>query len=77
MFGAKSRVKLAHRGLDAGDERCSNSGVGPSPSSKTIAPSVPRRLMWMWQELPSRSSNLAMKVSAMPCWAAISLAPFL
>ena len=31
----------------------------------------------MWQELPSRSFDLAMKVSDMPSWAAISLAPFL
>ena len=31
----------------------------------------------MWHELPSRSSNFAMKVIAMPSWAAISLAPFL
>ncbi len=31
----------------------------------------------MWQELPSRSFGLAMKVIAIPSWAAISLAPFL
>ncbi len=31
----------------------------------------------MWQELPSRSLNFAMKVIDMPSWAAISLAPFL
>ena len=49
----------------------------PSPSAITIAPSVPRKLQWMWHELPSRSSNLAMNVSAMPSCAAISFAPFL
>ncbi len=31
----------------------------------------------MWHELPSRSSNFAMKVIDIPSWAAISLAPFL
>ncbi len=31
----------------------------------------------MWQELPSRSLNFAMKVIDWPCWAAISLAAFL
>ena len=31
----------------------------------------------MWQELPSRSSYLAMNVIALPCWAAISLATVL
>ena len=31
----------------------------------------------MWQELPSRSSYLAMKVSDLPCCAAISFALFL
>ena len=36
-----------------------------------------RREKWMWQELPSRVLGLAMKVSAMPSCAAISLAPFL
>jgi hypothetical protein len=54
-----------------------NIGVGPSPWSKTIRPSSPRRLMWIWHELPSRWSNLAMNVRALPCWEAISLAPFL
>ncbi len=54
-----------------------NIGVGPSPSSNTMRPSSPRRLMWMWQELPSRWSNLAMNVRALPCCEAISLAPFL
>ena len=49
----------------------------PSSSSKTIDPSLPRSERWMWHELPSRSSNLAMKVIALPSWAAISLAAFL
>ena len=31
----------------------------------------------MWQELPSRSLYLAMKVIALPCWAAICLAAVL
>ncbi len=31
----------------------------------------------MWQELPSRSLYFAMKVIALPCWAAISFAAFL
>ena len=32
------------------------------------SPSVPRSDRWMWQELPSRSLYLAMKVSDWPCW---------
>lgn len=43
----------------------------------TGAPLSSRRLRWMWQELPSRSSYLAMKVRLTPSWAAISLAPVL
>ncbi len=31
----------------------------------------------MWQELPSRSLYLAMKVMAWPCWAAMSFAAVL
>ncbi len=31
----------------------------------------------MWHELPSSSLNLAMKVIAIPSWAAISFTPFL
>ena len=63
-----------------------NTGLRPSKSSartvsssaKTIEPSVaPRRLMWMWQELPSRSSYFAMNVSAFSCRPASSLAPAL
>ena len=45
----------------------------PSPARRRR----PRSERWMWQELPSRSFGLAMKVSVMPSWAAISLAPFL
>ena len=33
--------------------------------------------MCTWQELPSRSSNLAMKLRLLPCRTAISLAPVL
>ena len=58
----------------------SNSSLRPpsrSSSAKTTSPSVPRSDRWMWHELPSRSSNFAMKVSDWPCRAAISLAPVL
>jgi hypothetical protein len=40
-------------------------------------PSSARSEMWTWQELPSRSFGLAMKVIDMPSWAAISFAPVL
>ena len=50
----------------------------PWPSANTIRPeSAARSEKWMWQELPSRWFGLAMKVSAMPSCAAISLAAFL
>ncbi len=55
------------------DRPCSSSWW----SAITIEPSVPRKDRWMWQELPSRWSYLAMKVSAMPSWAAISFEPVL
>lgn len=42
-----------------------------------LVPSGAARERWMWQELPSRSSYLAMKVIDTPSWAAISLAPVL
>ncbi len=48
-----------------------------SRSQKTSSPSVPRSDRWMWQELPSRSSNFAMKLSDFWCWAAISFAAVL
>ena len=77
MFGAKNRVSSRMcRSCPATNDRPERRTC-PSPSAITVAPSVPRKLQWMWQELPSRSSNLAMKVSAMPSWAAISFAPFL
>ena len=41
------------------------------------SPLALRREQWMWQELPSRGSGLAMKVRERPCAAAISLAPVL
>ena len=73
-MGAKKQRELAQARELAGQEalegrsgRSANSGVPSSSASEK----------WMWHELPSRSSNLAMKVSAMPSWAAISLAPFL
>ena len=46
-------------------------------SAKTMVPSCPRSERWMWQELPSRWSYLAMNVSDWPWTAAISLAAFL
>ena len=76
MFGARNRVSSRmYRSCPATKDRPTSDS--PSPSASTVAPSVPRKLQWMWHELPSRASNLAMKVSAMPSWAAISLAPFL
>ncbi len=68
--------------------KCSNSGENPcsapafpadasAPPANTAPESGERSEMWMWQELPSRSSYLAMKVSAIPAWSAISLAPVL
>ena len=50
---------------------------GAPESANTALPSSPRNEMWMWQLLPSRSSNFAMNVRLLPCWSAISLAPFL
>ncbi len=55
------------------DMPCSSSSL----DAITIAPSVPRNDRWMWQELPSRWSYLAMNVSEHPSCAAISLAPSL
>ncbi len=57
--------------------KCSISGEKPSGPSPGIAalPSSVRRLRWMWQELPSASLYLAMKLRLMPCFDAISLAP--
>ena len=50
---------------------------GSASSANTAPPSRSRSEMWMWQLLPSRSSNFAMKVRLLPCRSAISLAPFL
>ena len=78
MFGAYSRVNSRIVARIAGDEvvvqRRAAAGLS---SQKTRSPSVPRSERWMWQELPSRSLNLAMNVSARPCCSAISLAVFL
>ena len=48
-----------------------------SSPAMTLRPSASVSERWMWQELPSRSLYLAMKVSETPSWAAISLAPVL
>lgn len=42
-----------------------------------LLPAASARERWMWQELPSRSLYLAMKVIDTPSWAAISLVPVL
>ena len=78
MFGAK-KYDSSRSPASWPARKCSNSGdmpPGPSPA-KTGVPSLPRSDRWMWQELPSRSLYFAMNVSDWPCWAAISLAPFL
>ena len=55
---------------------CRNVSLMPWPSAAGKRLSEPsQRLRWMWHELPSRSSNFGMKVSALPCRNAISLAP--
>ncbi len=59
--------------------QCSMNGLNPYAPSPAITgvPSSPRTDRWMWQLLPSRSLNFAMKVSDLPCFSAISFAPFL
>ena len=52
-------------------------GVPASSLAKTGRSSASRSDRWMWQEFPSRASNLAMNVRLMPSWAAISFAPVL
>ena len=78
MFGANSRLNSRIVASSPASTRCPVTlrCAGPSPSIAD-RPSSPRSEKWMWQELPSRAFGLAMKVSAMPSWAAISLAPFL
>src|SRR5918992_3939018 len=76
MFGAKNSVN-SRRQASCPAMMFSNVSEKPWPSAKTGVPSSPRRLRWMWQELPSRSSNLGIKVMEQPSWEAISLAPFL
>jgi hypothetical protein len=76
MFGAKKSVS-SRRQASWPARKFSNIGEKPWPSAKTAPPSSPRKLRWMWQELPSRSSNFGMKEMEQPSWAAISLAPFL
>ena len=65
--------QLAQAGELAGEEALERRVVVGEQRRAVVA----RSERWMWHELPSRSSNLAMKVIAMPSWAAISLAPFL
>ena len=71
--GRQQQGELAQAGELAGQERVelgrsrANTGGGSRSASEK----------WMWHELPSRSLNLAMKLIAMPSWAAISLAAFL
>src|SRR5918998_180835 len=57
--------------------KCSKVAEKPWLSGNTGPPSSPRKDRWMWQELPSRSSNFGIKEIEHPSWAAISLAPFL
>nr|WP_323747601.1 hypothetical protein [Catenulispora rubra] len=78
MFGAKKQVSSSWQASSTA-MKCSIVGekpCAPVPAS-TGSPSRLRRLMWMWQELPSRSSYLARNVRLMPSWSAISLAPVL
>ena len=73
MFGAKNSVSSRMQASWPATKRskaCWSSANSGVPSSR-------RSDRWMWHEEPSRSSNFAMKVIAMPSWAAISLAPFL
>ena len=52
------------------------SGERPWPESSGKRLRFPSQSeMWMWHELPSRSSNFGMNVSACPCACAISFAP--
>ncbi len=78
MFGANSTLNsriVASSPASACSPVCDR-WAGPSPNIADRS-SGPRSEKWMWQELPSRSLGLAMKVIDMPSWAAISLAPFL
>ncbi len=71
--GAKNSVSSRMQAIWPATNR-SNS-VWSFPNA--FSPSSPASEQWMWQELPSASSHLAMNVSAIPSCAAISLAPVL
>ena len=73
MLGALNIVISRRHASWPARKRSNSSGC----SANTGVPSSPRTERWMWHELPSRSSYLAMNVIAMPSWEAISLAPFL
>ena len=71
--GRQQQRQLAQAGQLAGQERLEHRPVAREQHALSSAESE----KWMWHELPSRSLNLAMKLIAIPSWAAISLAPFL
>ena len=79
MFGAYSRLKsriVASRPAST-DSPSVRQVRRPVAGHRRGRRRESRSEKWMWQELPSRWFGLAMKVSAMPSCAAISLAPFL
>ena len=78
MFGAYSREK-SRRAASWPARKCRITGDIAPPVARhdAVLPPASWSERWMWQELPSRSLNLAMKVSETPSWAAISLAPVL
>ncbi len=78
MFGARNNVN-SRSVASCPAMKCPiifENPCSPSPAS-TGSPFSLLNERWMWQLLPSRSLNFAMKVSDWPCWSAISLAPFL
>ncbi len=79
MFGAYRREKSRRAASWPARKWRITGAMVPSGSAMALRPgvAVDRSERWMWQELPSRSLNLAMKVSATPSCAAISLAPVL
>ena len=73
MFGAKNSVRSRMPASRPATKRSNTSGCVGEHRRAVVG--AERR--WMWHELPSRSSYLAMNEIAMPSWAAISFAPFL
>ncbi len=75
IVGAYSRVN-SRRVARIPAIQCSMNGLKPYAPSPAITgrPSWSRTDKWIWQLLPSRSLNLAMKVRALPCFSAISFA---